>query len=110
MGNQNSGRKSKEVDQKMIEELSNFSDDVYKVLHANILAGKHWAIKIWFDRVHGKAVEQSMKPNTFTVRLNDNHTELLKASASLNKCSRAKVLEHSLNAYYGITNELIKNN
>jgi hypothetical protein len=58
MGNENSGRKSKEVDQKMIEELSNFSDDVYKVLHANILAGKHWAIKIWFDRVHGKAVEQ----------------------------------------------------
>ena len=51
-----------------------------------------------------------MKPNMFTVRLNDNHTELLKASASLNKCSRAKVLEHSLNAYYGITNELIKNN
>jgi len=58
MGNENSGRKSKEVDQKMIEELSNFSDDVYKVLHKSILEGKHWAIKIWFDRVHGKVVEQ----------------------------------------------------
>lgn len=58
MGNENSGRKSKQVDQQMIEELSNFSDDVYKVLHKNILEGKHWAIKIWFDRVHGKAVEQ----------------------------------------------------
>ena len=58
MGNENSGRKSKEVDQKMVEALSLFTEDVYKVLHANILAGKHWAIKIWFDRVHGKVIEQ----------------------------------------------------
>jgi hypothetical protein len=58
MGNANSGRKSKEVDQEMVEALSLFTEDVYKVLHANILAGKHWAIKIWFDRVHGKVIEQ----------------------------------------------------
>ena len=57
MGNSNSGRKSKEADQKMIEELSKFSEDVYEVLHQNILAGKHWAIRIWFDRMFGKSKE-----------------------------------------------------
>ena len=55
MGNSNSGRKSKEADQKMIEELSEFSEDVYEVLHQNILAGKHWAIRIWFERMFGKS-------------------------------------------------------
>ncbi|MDC1261239.1 hypothetical protein N8Z72_00935 [Polaribacter sp.] len=57
MGNSNSGRKSKEEDQKMIEELSKFSEDVYEVLHQNILAGKHWAIRIWFERMFGKSKE-----------------------------------------------------
>ena len=57
MGNANSGRKSKEVDQEMVEALSLFTEDVYKVLHANILAGKHWAIRIWFDRMFGKSKE-----------------------------------------------------
>ena len=37
MGNSNSGRKSKEQDQIMVEELSKFSDDAYRVLHENIL-------------------------------------------------------------------------
>jgi hypothetical protein len=76
MGNENSGRKSKEVDQKMIEELSNFSDDVYKVLHKSILEGKHWAIKIWFDRVHGKVVEQKSLTvtNTEIPLFNINYT------------------------------------
>tara|TARA_R110000796_G_scaffold82381_1_gene180747 strand:- start:175 stop:432 length:258 start_codon:yes stop_codon:yes gene_type:complete len=57
MGNSNSGRKSKEADQKMVEELSKFSEDAYKVLHNNILANKSWAVKLWFDRLHGKAKE-----------------------------------------------------
>jgi hypothetical protein len=57
MGNSNSGRKSKEADQKMIEELSKFSEDVYDVLHQNILAGKYWAIRIWFERMFGKSKE-----------------------------------------------------
>jgi len=57
MGNENSGRKSKEEDQKMIEELSKFSDDVYRVLHKNILAGKPWAVRLWFDRKFGKSKE-----------------------------------------------------
>ena len=55
MGNSNSGRKSKEQDQIMVEELSKFSDDAYRVLHENILLGKHWAVKIWFDRMYGKS-------------------------------------------------------
>jgi hypothetical protein len=51
-----------------------------------------------------------MKTNTFTVRLNDQHTDLLNKSAVINKCSKAKVLEDSLNAYYNINNALIRNN
>ena len=57
MGNSNSGRKSKEEDQKMIEELSKFSEDAFEILHQNILAGKHWALKIWFERMYGKPKE-----------------------------------------------------
>ena len=57
-GNKFSGRKSKEADQNMVEALSVYTDDVYKVLHENILKGEHWAIKIWFERVHGRAIEQ----------------------------------------------------
>ena len=57
MGNENSGRKSKEDNQIMIEELSKFSDDTYRILHQNILTGKHWAIRIWFDRMFGKSKE-----------------------------------------------------
>lgn len=57
MGNSNSGRKSKEQDQIMVEELSKFSDDAYRVLHENILLGKHWAVKIWFDRMYGRSRE-----------------------------------------------------
>jgi hypothetical protein len=58
MGNSNSGRKSKEADQNMVEALSIYTDDVYRVLHENILKGEHWAIKIWFERVHGRPIEQ----------------------------------------------------
>lgn len=63
-GNLNSGRKSKETDQQMIEALSIYTDDVYRVLHENILEGKHWAIKIWFERMFGKASEY--KDSTIT--------------------------------------------
>ena len=58
MGNKNSGRKSKDADQKMIESLSVYQDDVYRILHENILKGESWAVKIWFERMYGKATEQ----------------------------------------------------
>ena len=47
-----------------------------------------------------------MKTNTYTVRLNDLHTNLLKTSALLNKCSKAKVVEDALNRYYDINEKL----
>ena len=47
-----------------------------------------------------------MKNNTYSVRLNDIHTNLLKTSAILNKCSRSKVLEDAINKYYNLNNEL----
>ena len=53
-----SGRKPKEADQQMIEALSIYQNDVYRVLHENILKGEHWAIKIWFERMYGKPTEQ----------------------------------------------------
>ena len=47
-----------------------------------------------------------MKTNTYTVRLNDLHTNLLKTSALLNDCSRSKVLEDCINKYYDLKIEL----
>jgi hypothetical protein len=53
-----SGRRPKEVEQEMIEKLSVFTDDAYRVLGENIKKGKFWAIKIWFERMYGRAREQ----------------------------------------------------
>ncbi|MFT4646120.1 MAG: hypothetical protein ACI9WV_001903 [Patiriisocius sp.] len=47
-----------------------------------------------------------MKTNIYSIRLTDKHTALLQASASLNKCSRAKVMEDALNKYYNINDVL----
>jgi hypothetical protein len=57
-GNKNSGRLSRQADQNMVEALSVYTNDVYRVLHENILKGEYWAIRIWFERVHGKVIEQ----------------------------------------------------
>ena len=57
MGNENSGRQGKEIEQKMIEQLSVFTEDAYRVLGENINKGKYWAIKIWFERMYGKSKE-----------------------------------------------------
>jgi hypothetical protein len=56
-GTKSSGRRAKEIDQQMIESLSVFTDDAYRVLGENIKKGKFWAIKIWFERMYGKARE-----------------------------------------------------
>lgn len=47
-----------------------------------------------------------MKTNIYSIRLTDKHTDLLKASASLNKCSRATVVADALNQYYDINDTL----
>lgn len=56
-GTKNSGRRAKEIDQQMLERLSVFTDDAYRVLGENIKKGKFWAIKIWFERMYGKPKE-----------------------------------------------------
>jgi len=56
-GTKNSGRREKEIDQQMLERLSVFTEDAYRVLGENIKKGKFWAIKIWFERMYGKARE-----------------------------------------------------
>ena len=56
-GTKSSGRRAKEIDQQMIESLSVFTEDAYKVLGENIKKGKFWAIKIWFERMYGKPRE-----------------------------------------------------
>ena len=56
-GTSASGRKSKEIDQQMLERLSVFTDDAYRVLGENIKKGKFWAIKIFFERMYGKPKE-----------------------------------------------------
>jgi hypothetical protein len=56
-GTKSSGRRAKEIDQQMIESLSVFTEDAYRVLGENINKGKFWAIKIWFERMYGKPKE-----------------------------------------------------
>ena len=56
-GTKNSGRRAKEIDQQMLERLSVFTDDAYRVLGENIKKGKFWAIKIFFERMYGKPKE-----------------------------------------------------
>ena len=56
-GTKSSGRRTKEIDQQMIESLSVFTEDAYRVLGENIKKGKFWAIKIWFERMYGKPRE-----------------------------------------------------
>jgi|TARA_R110000787_G_scaffold6083_2_gene21459 hypothetical protein len=56
-GTKSSGRRAKEIDQAMIENLSVFTEDAYRVLGENIEKGKHWAIRIWFERMYGKPRE-----------------------------------------------------
>tara|TARA_R110002124_G_scaffold223487_1_gene388809 strand:+ start:239 stop:505 length:267 start_codon:yes stop_codon:yes gene_type:complete len=56
-GTKSSGRRAKEIDQQMIESLSVFTEDAYRVLGENIKKGKFWAIKIWFERMYGKPRE-----------------------------------------------------
>ena len=56
-GTKNSGRRAKEIDQQMLERLSVYTDDAYRVLGENIKKGKFWAIKIWFERMYGKPKE-----------------------------------------------------
>jgi len=53
-----SGRRKRETEQQMIDSLSVYTEDVYRVLGENIKKGKFWAIKIWFDRMYGKATER----------------------------------------------------
>ena len=57
MGNENSGRQGKEIEQKMIEQLSVFTEDAYRVLGENINKGKYWALKMFFERMYGKPKE-----------------------------------------------------
>lgn len=54
-----SGRLPKQVDQEMIEALKVYKDDVFRILHENILKGEYWAIRIWFERMYGKPTEQT---------------------------------------------------
>jgi len=42
----------------------------------------------------------------YSIRLNDQQTKLIKASATLNNCSKAKVMEDALNRYYKINTTL----
>ena len=42
----------------------------------------------------------------YSIRLNDQHTKLISTSASLNNCSKARVMEDALNRYYNINNNL----
>lgn len=48
------------------------------------------------------------KNNFYSMRLNDEHSRLIKASAIYNSCSGAKVIEDALNCYFNLKNEIVR--
>ena len=52
-------------------------------------------------------IEKNKKNNMYSIRLSDEHSNLLKASAVYNSCGRAKVVEDALNKYFNLNNEIV---
>jgi len=52
-----SGRKSKAVEQQLIEKLTPMNDDALKQLHGNIKLGEGWAIKMFMEYFYGKPTD-----------------------------------------------------
>lgn len=55
-----------------------------------------------------KKILKRTKNNFYSMRLNDEHTRLIKASAIYNECSGAKVIEDALNRYFNLDRTITK--
>jgi hypothetical protein len=53
-GHENSGRKSKAEEQKLIENLTPMNPDALKQLQKAVSKGDQWAIKLFFEYFYGK--------------------------------------------------------
>lgn len=60
---ENSGRKSKADEQKLIEKLSPLEQTAHDKLKENIESGKEWAIKLFFDYMYGKPKQMIEQKN-----------------------------------------------
>ena len=63
------GRKSKAVEQKLIEKLSPLDNEAFKQLKKNIANGEKWAIELFFKYKYGMP-KQSIDQNT-NINLNE---------------------------------------
>jgi hypothetical protein len=52
-GHKNSGRKSKDEEQKLADRLKFLDPKAIAALENGIDSGKDWAVKLYFDRVYG---------------------------------------------------------
>ena len=51
----NAGRKPREVEQDLVNRLTEYKEDVFEALHEAIKQKRQWAIQLWFERMYGKA-------------------------------------------------------
>ena len=55
-----------------------------------------------------KKILKRTKNNFYSMRLNDEHYRLIKASAIYNECSSTKVVEDALNCYFNLDRTITK--
>lgn len=53
------GRKPKSEEQKLIEALTPIAPAAYKALQTAVKGGEPWAVKMWFEYMHGKPKQQN---------------------------------------------------
>jgi hypothetical protein len=50
----NAGRKTKAEEAKLVERLTPLADLAYKAFESGLKQGEQWAVKMWFEYMHGK--------------------------------------------------------
>jgi hypothetical protein len=50
----NAGRKTRADEQQLVERLTPLSPKAYSALESGLDEGEHWAVKLWFEYMHGK--------------------------------------------------------
>ena len=66
-GHSNGGRKSKAVEQKLIEKLSPLDPEAFKQLKKKINEGEKWAIELFFKYKYGMPKQSIEQSNTHTI-------------------------------------------
>lgn len=54
----NAGRPSKRDEQKLVEKLKPLEPKAYEALERNLELGEGWAVKLFFEYMHGKPLQR----------------------------------------------------